>query len=82
MSELTYEQKLVDYATAPKATAGIISQIENGHFVNHWCGKLRGEFVQTGLTWKASTKQQALESARLFRQQCWDEAKAKGLLPV
>ena len=82
MPEMTYDQKLVDYATAPKATAGIISQIENGNFVNHWCGKLRGKFVQVGPTWKASTRQQALESARLFRAQCRDEAKAKGLLPT
>lgn len=82
MPDMTYDQKLVDYATAPKATAGIISQIENGNIVNHWCGRLRGKFVQTGPTWKSSTKQQALESARLFRQQCRDEAKAKGLLPA
>ena len=82
MLEMTYDQKLVDYATAPKATAGIISQIEDGNFVNYWCGKLRGKFVQVGPTWKASTKQQALKSARLFREKCRHEAKAKGLLPT
>ena len=81
MPERTYEQTLVDYATAPKATAGIISQIENGNFVDYWCGKLRGKFVQVGPTWKATTKAQALATARLFREQCMAEAKAKGLLP-
>lgn len=56
MPELTYDQKLVDYATAPKASAGIICQIENGDFVKHWCGKLRGKFIQVGPTWKAANK--------------------------
>jgi len=82
MRELTYDQKLVFYATAKKATAGIISQIENGDFVNYWCGKLRGKFVQVGTDWKAATKQQAIESARLFREQCRTEAQTKGLLPA
>lgn len=82
MLELTYDQKLVFYATAKKATAAIISQIENGDFVNYWCGKLRGKFVQVGPDWKAATKQQAIESARLFREQCRTEAQAKGLLPA
>ncbi|WP_375123556.1 hypothetical protein [Pseudomonas sp. LW8] len=50
MPELTYDQKLVDYATAPKASAGTICQIENGDFVKHWCGKLRGKFIQVGPT--------------------------------
>lgn len=81
MPELTYEQKLVDCSTAPKVSAGIISQIENGNFVTYWCGKLRGKFVQVGPTWKASTNQQAKESARKFRAECLAEAKAKGLLP-
>lgn len=35
MPELTYDQKLVGYATAPKASAGTIYQIENGDFVKH-----------------------------------------------
>ena len=82
MPELTYDQKLVDYATAPKASAGIICQIENGDFVKHWCGKLRGKFIQVGPTWKAASKQQAVEKARGFREQCRAEAKAKGLLPA
>ncbi|WP_338501004.1 hypothetical protein VRB50_14610 [Pseudomonas poae] len=81
MTKLTYEQKLVDYASAPKVSAGIISQIESGNFVNYRHGKLRGKFVQVGPTWKASTKQQATESARKLQAQCLAEAKAKGLLP-
>jgi len=80
MPELTYEQKLIHYATAPRASAGIICQIENGDTVNHWCGKLRGKFVQTGPNWKKASKQKALESAHLFREDCRAEAKAKGLL--
>jgi len=82
MPELSYDQKLVDYATAPKASAGTICQIENGDFVKHWCGKLRGRFIQVGTTWKAASKQQAIENAREFREQCRAEAKAKGLLPA
>ncbi|WP_207864967.1 hypothetical protein [Pseudomonas sp. 58(2021)] len=80
MPELTYDQKLVHYATAPKATAGPIRQIENRKIVIYWCGKLRGEFVKSGANWKASTKQEAIESARQFREQCRAEAEAKGLL--
>lgn len=68
MPELTYDQKLVDYATATKASAGTIYQIENGDFVKHWCEKLRGNFIQVGPTWKAATKQQAIEKAREFRE--------------
>jgi hypothetical protein len=80
MPELTYDQKLIHYATASRASAGIISQIQNGDFVNYWCGKLRGKFVQVGPSWKAATRQQAIESARQFREQCRTEAQAKGLL--
>ena len=35
MAELKYDQKLIDCATAPKASAGIITQIENGDFVKY-----------------------------------------------
>ncbi|MCU7217578.1 hypothetical protein [Pseudomonas sp. VE 196-7] len=80
MPELSYDQKLIHYATAPKATAGPIRQIEGRRIVTYWCGKLRGDFVKSGADWKASTKEEAIESARRFREQCKTEAKAKGLL--
>lgn len=80
MPELTYAEKLTAYATAPKVTAGVIGQIEDGKFVNYWCGKLRSQFVQTGDTWKSPTKELAIESARQFRDECRAEAIAKGLL--
>ena len=82
MFELTYDQKLIHYATAPKASAGPIRQIENRKIVTYWCGKLRGEFIKIGANWKSTTRREAIESARLFREQCQKEAKDKGLLPA
>lgn len=80
MPELTYDERLTAYAAAPKVTAGVIRQIEGGKIVAYWCGKLRGQFVQTCDTWKSPTKELALESARQFREGCRAEAIAKGFL--
>ena len=41
-----YNERLLHYATAKRATAGKITQIENGKLVTHWAGKLRGTFVK------------------------------------
>ncbi|WP_192485664.1 hypothetical protein [Pseudomonas savastanoi] len=80
MQQRTYDQSLAFYATAPKITAGIIWQKEGSSLLSYWCGKLRGQFVKSGPGWKASTKEQAIENARRFRNECLIEAKAKGLI--
>lgn len=75
-----YNYKLLHYATAPRATAGRLSQYIDGNFVDYWAGKLRGKFVSLEGQWKFKTKAEALELARKYRQLCIDEAKNKGLL--
>ncbi len=79
---MTYEEKLLHYATAPRATAGKITQIIDGNFVDFWAGRLRGVFVSMGGEWKFKTKDEAIELARKYRQGCIDEAVAKGILSV
>jgi hypothetical protein len=76
---MTYEEKLIHYATAPRATAGEITSIVDGRFVTKWAGRLRGIFVSMNGEWKFTNKQDALALARAYRQSCFDEAKSKGL---
>lgn len=79
---MSYEEKLIYYATAPRATAGKITQIVKGELVDFYLGRLRGNFVRMGdgeLS-KFKTKEEALKLARKFRQSCLDEAIEKGLL--
>ena len=56
------------YAEAPRATAGRISQIEGGKFVDFWVGKLRGRVVSMNDGWRWATKDEALDCARRFRE--------------
>lgn len=76
----TYEEKLLHYATAPRATAGKLTQYENGNFVDYWAGRLRGVFVKMGDEFKFNNKQDALDLARRYKASCIAEAKDKGLL--
>ncbi len=73
---MTYEEKLIHYATAPRATTG---KITDKNFVTKWAGKLRGKFVSMPGEFKFTNKNNALELARKYRQSCFDEAKSKGL---
>ena len=76
---MTYEEKLVHYGTAPRVAAGKITRIVDNRFVTEWAGKLRGKFVSLDGAWKFKNKDDALALARRYRQNCFDEAKAKGL---
>jgi hypothetical protein len=76
----TYEQKLLHYATAPRATAGKLTQLIDGNFITFWAGKLRGVFVKLGDDFKFDNKEDALNLARKYRQECINEAKLKGII--
>ena len=76
---MTYDEKLIHYATAPRATAGEITSMVNGRFVTKWAGRLRGTFVSMSGEWKFTNKEDALALARRYRQDAFDKAKAKGL---
>jgi hypothetical protein len=73
----TYEESLVHYATAPRVSAG---QLTDKNFVTMWAGKLRGKFVSMPGQFKFTNKYDALSLARTFRKNCLDEAKLKGLI--
>ncbi len=77
---MTYNERLIHYATAPRATAGQITKFIDGDFVITWAGRLRGVFVKIGDDFTFDTKDDALALARRYRQECIDEAKAKGLI--
>lgn len=75
----TYEEKLLHYATAPRATAGKITNLVDGDFVTYWAGRLRGVFVKLGDDFKFDNKEDALNLARRYRQECINEARVKGI---
>jgi hypothetical protein len=77
---MSYEQKLMHYATAPRATAMQVTQYIDGNFVTSWAGRLRGVYVQMEGEWLFKTKPEALALAKRYRQSCLDEAKSKGLI--
>ena len=72
----TYEEKLVYYGTAPRVSAG---KLTDKNFVTMWAGKLRGNFVSMTGEFKFANKADALALARAYRQSCFDKAKSKGL---
>ena len=77
---MTKREKIKFYATAPRAYAATISQIEDGDFVQYWVGKLRGRIVSyKGQQYKFKTKDEAIECARRFRQSCRDDAERLGI---
>ena len=75
-----YQARLLHYATAQRATAGKISQLDGNKFVTYWAGRLHGVYVCTALGFKFTTKEAALSNARRFRQECRDEAIDSGLI--
>lgn len=76
----TYHERLVYFATAPRATAKRLAKITDDHIVHYWSGRLRGIFVKPKEGFEYATKEDALNAARLFRQRCRDEAIQKGWL--
>lgn len=81
---MTYEEKLIKYATAPRARASVIQQIEEQDgkkvIVASWVGMLRGVIVTTDAGYKFDNKPDALENARKFRETARREASALGLI--
>tara|TARA_R110000796_G_scaffold77896_1_gene174078 strand:- start:99 stop:329 length:231 start_codon:yes stop_codon:yes gene_type:complete len=75
--DMTFDEKLVHYATAPRVSAGKITDM---YFVTMWAGKVRGKFVSMDGQFKFTNKDCALALARAYRQSCIDEAKSKGLI--
>jgi hypothetical protein len=73
----TYEEKLVYYATAPRVSAG---KLTDKVFVTMWAGKLRGKFVSMPGEFLFKYKDEALSFARRYRHSCLLEAKLKGLI--
>ena len=72
--------KIKHYATAKRATARTITQIENGNFVTSWVGKLRGMIISAeDGTYKHQTKEAALACATEFRERCLAEATKRGI---
>lgn len=68
-------EKIVHYATAPRATAGTITQIQGGRLVSSWGGKLRGMIVSDADgNYKHPTREAAIECARNFRERRRAEA--------
>lgn len=77
----TYEEKLLWYATAPRASVKPLCTVINRNLVEGYGGTLRGHIVSLkGEHYNKPTRDQALDLARRFRQSCIDEAKSKGLM--
>tara|TARA_R110001592_G_scaffold221139_2_gene475799 strand:+ start:9624 stop:9890 length:267 start_codon:yes stop_codon:yes gene_type:complete len=77
----TYEEKLLWYATAPRAAVKPLCTIEKRNLVEGFGGTLRGNLVSLkGEHYRKPTRDEALDLARRFRQSCIDEAITKGLL--
>jgi len=77
VSEMTHDEKLVFYATAPRAYADKINQVIDGDFVTSFVGKLRGKIVThpTNGMYKFPTADEAKDCARAFRDFCRQKAK-------
>jgi hypothetical protein len=78
----SYNERLLYYATAKRATAAQITQVIDGDFHTSWAGKLRGGFVSLGDEFRKPTKAEALDVARRYRKACIEEAMDKGLLSI
>lgn len=71
MADMSREEKLRYYATAPRAGAKKIHRIENGDFVPYWLATLRRRAVTLKIGSHAcKTRAEALEHARQFREAC------------
>lgn len=79
-AEMTYEQRLVHLATAPRVTAKQIQQVVDHQLRGFWIGRLRGKFVGGENSYKHDSREAALDCARKIRADCRAEAERKGLL--
>lgn len=81
MKKKTFKQKVLYYATAPRATIGQISQIVNGDIVDFFVGKLRGIIVSTpDSRYKFGTPEEAKVCAITFRVNARSVATERGWL--
>ncbi|EIF42780.1 hypothetical protein DOK_11971 [gamma proteobacterium BDW918] len=77
----TYEERLLWYATAPRAATKKLHSIVDKEIVEGFGGTLRGHIVSLkNEPYRKPTRSAALDLARRFRQYCIDEAVKKGLL--
>lgn len=70
-SDATKAERVKFFATAPRASAGKIRQLEDGEFRTYWVGKLRGHIVSdpdTEMRYRFGSKDDALDCARRFRE--------------
>jgi|GEM_PF-2123462 len=78
LNRMTQHERITYWATAKRAYAGTISQLENKDFRKYWVGKLRGTIVtRTDGVWKFDTKAEAIDAAKQFR----DLARSKLMPP-
>lgn len=77
--EVEQHARLAWYATAPRAGAATIHQIEDWKLVRYWVARLRGKNVMLHGKWKHATREEAVETARAFRESCRAEAEALGI---
>lgn len=69
LDAMTQQERAECWATAKRATAGTITQREQGNFRTYWVGRLRGmNITRPDGVWKFDTKEEALEAARQFRE--------------
>lgn len=81
LNEMTKEQRIVHYATAPRVSAGRLSQIVGRTTVHFWVGRVRGKFVVgPNGKYRHTKREEAIASARWFRAKCVEDAKRLGLI--
>jgi hypothetical protein len=71
-------EKLRFYAEAKRATAIKIHKFEDGNFVPYWIGRLNGKSVTLNSECRHTTRKQAVEDARRFRESCRNELEGLG----
>lgn len=80
INELAYEDKVLFFAMAKRATVGQIGQIVDGNIVNFYVGKLRGMIVTgTDGQYKFGQREDAMACAKEFRSMAREKATEMGL---
>lgn len=81
LDNLSYNEKVLYFAGAKRATVGTISQIVDRNIVSFFVGKLRGMIVSTSDgQYKFTTKEEAISCAREFRSWSNKIAREMGLI--
>ena len=78
---MTRQEKLIWYATAPRASAAQFFNAVDGDLVVRWVPKLRGRIVcLDSKNFKFLSRAEAVNEARAFREACRRDARAEGLI--